>query len=76
MSDIQWQPIETVPTGRAILLADAIDQIVKTGIAETYDSGVVLHVAGWPTVRTNNFTHWANFPKAPPAPPLEGKGNE
>jgi hypothetical protein len=61
-----WKPIETAPVGRLILIANAADQIVKTGVAEReVDGNLLLNVPGYPLTGQKWWTHWADMPKPP-----------
>jgi len=67
-STIEWHPIETIPQGERIFVADLLDNIVVTAIAEiNRTSGEIhIHAPGYPITGTKWWTHWAAFPEPPP----------
>lgn len=67
-SIITWHPIESIPHGERIFVADLLDNIVVTAIAEiNRTSGEIhIHAPGYPVTGTKWWTHWASFPTLPP----------
>ena len=66
-SIIQWHPVETIPHGERIFVADMLDQVLVTAIAEinSISGETLIHAAGYPITGTKWWTHWAYFPVLP-----------
>ena len=65
-STIEWHTIETIPHGEHIFVADLLDGILVTAIAEEQYGHTVVYAAGRPATTTKWWTHWAAFPELPP----------
>jgi hypothetical protein len=65
-STVVWQPIETIPHGERIFVADLLDGILVTAIAELEYGETIIYAAGRPATTTKWWTHWAAFPELPP----------
>jgi len=59
-SILKWQTIDTVPHGEFILICDAIDGIIKYGMADVDERGdTIIICGGIPVTRPSYWTHWA-----------------
>jgi hypothetical protein len=67
-STIEWHPIDTIPHNKRIFVADLLDGVLVTAIAEISPiSGEIhIHAPGYPVTGTKWWTHWAAFPEPPP----------
>jgi len=67
----EWQPIETIPIGKAVIVADARDGIAKWAVAEREaDGGILISAPGLPVTSSKWWTHWMPIP-APPGTALD-----
>ena len=66
-STIEWHPIETIPHGERIFVADMLDRVLVTAIAEvnSVSGETLIHAAGYPVTGTKWWTNWAHFPELP-----------
>jgi len=59
-SILKWKTIDTIPHGEFVLICDAIDKIIKYGLAEVDERGDTIIICGGITVtRPSYWTHWA-----------------
>lgn len=65
-STVVWQLIETIPHGERIFVADLLDGVLVTAIAELEYGETIIYAAGRPATTTKWWTHWAAFPELPP----------
>jgi hypothetical protein len=67
-STIEWHSIDTIPHNKRIFVADLLDGVLVTAIAEISPiSGEThIHAPGYPITGTKWWTHWAAFPEPPP----------
>jgi len=71
ISSNEWQPIETIPIGKAVIVADARDGLAKWAVAEREaDGGILISAPGLPVTSSKWWTHWMPIP-APPGKPSE-----
>jgi hypothetical protein len=65
-SIIEWHPIETIRHGERIFVADLLDGVLVTAIAELEYGETIIYAAGRPATTKKWWTHWAAFPEPPP----------
>ena len=65
-SIVEWRPIETIPHGKRIFVADLLDGVLVTAIAELEYGETIIYSAGRPATTKKWWTHWAAFPELPP----------
>lgn len=59
-SVLHWQPIETIPFDKFVLICDSQDNIIKYGMAELSNTGETLIICGGiPVTSAAWWTHWA-----------------
>jgi hypothetical protein len=59
-SILKWKTIDTIPHGEFVLICDAIDKIIKYGLAEVDELGdTIIICGGIPVTRPSYWTHWA-----------------
>lgn len=71
-STLHWRVIDTIPHNEFVLICDAIDGIVKYGLAEIDETGETLIVCGGiPVTRKTWWTHWAHISFSPSKQEIE-----